>query len=369
MRTIVLTSNVLWSLTQFRSDLIRALSRRFNVHCVADEDAFSQQNRRIIEEAGATFHHVAIKRKGLNPLTDLLYLLRVLKTYRAIKPDLIMHYSIKPNIYGSIAARLLGIPTFAMVTGLGSAFLNHPMLATLVKRLYRFALAKNARVLFLNRDDMAFFTAHKLIKPQQAFLLPGEGIDTSAYLPAPKNDKNSPVTFLMVARLLKDKGVMEYVECARTLKNARFLLAGAVDRGNPSAIAETQLQGWIEEGVVRYLGTTEHIGQFFTLCDVVVLPSYREGLSRVLLEACSCEKFIITTDIPGCRELCIEGENGLLCEKADGASLADAMSKAIALGVDALALKGKAGRPLVETTYATQQVLDAYDALIAEVLP
>lgn len=370
MKKIILSTNVIWAMTQFRYDLILELQKEYKVFCLADLDDFSENSLPLINKLEVEFIRVPISRKSINIFKDLRYFFTILRIYFMLKPDLIIHYSIKPNIYGSIAAKLLNIPSFAVITGLGSSFIKNNFLTTIVKLMYSVSLKNTYKVIFLNRDDLDFFLEQKIIPIKISFLMPGEGVNVDYYKPCTKKN-NAKISFLMVARLLKDKGVYEYINAIKQLGNKdgiEFLLAGMLDENNPTGITQEELKKWINEGLIQYLGKTDDIREFFKLCDVVVLPSYREGLSRVLLEANCCEKFIITTNIPGCKELCIDGKNGFLANAYDSYSLKSVIEKTIELDYDSLKHMGEYGRLLIQENYSSTIVNNLYLHLIKKVL-
>ena len=369
MKKILLNSNILWTITQFRKDLIMELNKNYEVVCVADNDDFSDNSVEIIETLGIEYVRIKLNRKGVNPFGDFFYFLELLKLYKKIKPDLVIHYTIKPNIYGSLAAKILKIHSFAVVSGLGSTFIKDNFLTKIITTLYKVALSKTQKVLFLNQDDREIFLKLNIIKEKQSLVLPGEGVDADYYRGCDaKNHNESKITFLMIARLLKDKGVYEYIEAIKNIKskNVQFLLAGVFDKDNPTSIKEQELQKWIDDKTVTYLGKTDNVKEFFQQADVIVLPSYREGLSRVLLEACCCEKFIVASDIAGCKELCVDGHNGFLALPKDTASLTSALNKTINLTKEERVSKGKLGRELVINHYSSSIVNGVYKKLIEE---
>ncbi len=369
MKTILLNSNTLWSIVQFREELIKELQQKYRVVCVAGYDDFATDSYTKIKELGVKLFQLKMHRKGINPFEDFLYCVKLLRLYRKICPDLIFHYTIKPNIYGSMIAKILKIPSVPIVSGLGSAFVKKTFVTKIVEMLYAIAIGNLERVLFLNAHDRDEFIKRHIITHSQALLWPGEGVNTAVYTPCPKESfmPTNEIVFLMVSRLLRDKGVYEYIQAIRLLPkgtHAQFLLAGVFDEDNPTAISQEEVAHWEKEGYITYLGKTDDIKEFFVQCDVVVLPSYREGLSRVLLEANSCEKFIITTDVPGCRELCIDGENGFLIKPYDAVSLAKAILKTMSLEQEDLRQRAHYGRLLVMQTYSSQIVNQYYTDLI-----
>ena len=372
MKKIVIHSNIIWTISNFRRDLIRDLKDRgFDVLCVAARDRFSDASETVLAELGARFIPVEMDRKGVNPLRDLLYMMRLYRIYRREAPDLALHFTVKPNIFGTLTAKILGIPVINTVNGLGSGMIGGGMLARLLERLYRFSFRFSDRVLFQNREDLAFFRERGLLGNTPCGYVPGSGIDTACFDGCERKREKGEILFLMVARLLKDKGVYEYIEACRSLRRqypaVRCLLGGVLDPGNPSAVREEELADWIREGIVEYLGQTDEIREFFSRTDVVVLPSYREGLSRVLLEAASCRKPIVTTDVPGCRDVVIEGESGYLCAPQSAESLAEALAK-MAASASEFPKMGERGRRHVEEHFSAAMVNRIYFEAMEEVM-
>ena len=363
-RRVVLAANSSWNIVNFRSGLIRALKAAgYEPVVVAPADPGDEHR---IAEMGVERVVIDIERSGVNPLADL----RLLGAYRRILNDLrpfaYLGFTIKPNIYGGIAARLASVPLIANISGLGTAFIKQGALLALVSRLYRFALKRAAVTFFQNPDDLELFVKRRLVTRAQAQLLPGSGVDLDRFQPvaAPAG----PTTFLFIGRLLADKGVWEFVQAARIVRadvpGVRFQLLGRLDEGNRSAIARADLDRWIAEGSIEYLGETEDVRPFIAQATAVVLPSYREGLPRSLLEAAAMARPLIATDVPGCRELVDPGANGFLCQARDSASLAKAMKALIKTSADERARMGAASRRMVEDGYSETVVIGAYlDAL------
>jgi len=293
--------------------------------------------------------------KGLNPISDLLMKIRLSGLYGEINPDLILHYTIKPVIYGSLAATKLGIPFVNNITGLGTAFIKQNWVTWLVKQLYRRSQKKADFVFFQNAEDKELFSRGKLIPenvPQE--VIPGTGIDTDHFQLSPYPAKN-PVTFLLIARMLWDKGVGEFVEAARQIKtefsDVRFQFLGFLDVRNRTAISHEQMQIWEEQGVIDYLGETDDVRPYIADVDCVVLPSYREGLPRTLLEAAAMGRPIIATDVTGCREVVDHGVNGYLCKARDANDLAEKMKDMIKLSINERQEMGLRGWEKVEKEF------------------
>jgi glycosyltransferase involved in cell wall biosynthesis len=366
-KKILLCSNILWTITQFRLGLIKALvDAGYEVVCVADTDDFSVLSETKISDAGARFVRLVMNRKGTNPISDLMYLFKLKKIIKIEKPVIVINYTIKPVIYGSISARLLHIPSLAVTTGLGFVFNSNNFLTRITRLLYKFSLRFPSKVFFLNIDDREIFLKNKIIPNEKASLLPSEGIDTDFYQPILNSSKEKKITFLLIARLLWEKGVGEYVEAARILRsddkiNARFLLIGYIDSDNPGGINKTQIQQWSDEGIVEYRGITEDIRNIISESDCIVLPSYyREGVPRTLLEAASMAKPIITTNNVGCREVIDDGINGFICKSKDSKNLSEVIRKMIQLTPEEREKMGQSGRNKILNQFDEKIVINIY---------
>ena len=363
-RRVVLAANSSWNIVNFRAGLIRALKREgYEPVVVAPLDEAAESR---MGELGVERIVVGIERSGLNPIADLRLLGEYRRILKRLRPAALLGFTIKPNIYGCIAARSLGIAAIANISGLGTVFIKRGLLLAFVTRLYRLGLSRAAVVFFQNPDDRALFIERTMVRPEQARLLPGSGVDLDRFAPAPQ--PLGPPTFLLIARLLGDKGVREFVEAARSLRaelpDARFQLLGPIDEGNRTAIARAEIDAWVGQGVVDYLGETDDVRPFVAAASAVVLPSYREGLPRSLLEAAAMARPLITTDVPGCREVVEDGINGFLCEVRDSESLAKAMRKLAEMPVSKRSAMGDAGRRKVQEQFSETVVIRAYlDAL------
>ncbi len=298
------------SLTNFRGSLIKAIAAKgAKVYAAANGgDAYIETK---LLEMGVEYYPIRIKRAGVNPLVDLFTIADLINLMRRVKPSIVLSYTIKPIIYGGLAARICGVKNiFSMIEGLGHVFmpyesLSHALSSIVARWLYRVGLLSCKRVFFLNPDDLNQFVQERYVSKQKAILLNGIGVDLQYYAKE-ELPESSCVRFLMITRLLRDKGVREYVEAARivrtTYQNAEFVLAGDLD-DNPSSIGKEELDLWQEEGIINYVGHVDDVRPLFRNCHVYVLPSfYREGTPRTVLEAMSSGRAIITTDMPGCRE-------------------------------------------------------------------
>jgi glycosyltransferase involved in cell wall biosynthesis len=347
---ILLISRCAWTLYNFRAGLIAELvDRGHTVVCAGRADGFEER----IRAAGAEFSALPVSGQGISPAGDLKLLLAIYRLIRQTKPDIVHLFTIKPVIYGAVAAKLAGAKKIiSTVTGLGFVFTREKgsWLRLLVETMYRVALLFPETVFFLNPQDRAVFVDSKLVSPSKALLLPGEGVDCSHFAPVPLPEGEKPYTVLMIARLLKDKGVLEFAGAARLVRqkapDARFLLLGPVDTHNPSALNEQEIAAMQQDGAVELLGRTDDVRPFIADADVIALPSYREGLPRVLLEAGAMERPVVAADVEGCRDVVVAGATGLLVPKKDEKALAEAFLELMDNAPLRRAM-GKAGRELV----------------------
>ena len=320
----------------------------------------------ILKEWQVRFLPVRIARSGVNPVTDARLFAYYRQLLKRLRPAAYLGFTIKPNVYGSLAAASLKIPVLPTVCGLGTAFLRGGMLQMVVSRLYGAAFGRRPIVFFQNADDAALFMERGIVRSGQARLVPGFGIDLDRFEPSPL--PQGPPVFLLIARLLRDKGVGEFVQAARSLrpefKDTRFQLLGAIDDGNPTAVGRVEIDQWVCEGIVEYLGETSDVRPFISASTAVVLPSYREGLPQALLEAGAIGRPAVATDVPGCRDVIVAGETGLLCRPRDAASLADGIRQMMELSHEERVAMGEAARRRVQSVFSEGLALGYYvDAL------
>lgn len=359
---IVATVNAAWNLVNFRMGVLRAImARGFEVVAVTPEDPAMRQE---LLRAGIRLVALPMDSAGMSPLRDLALVAGFRRVLARERPAAMLGYTIKPNVYGSLAARSLGIPTLNNISGLGTGFMHGGALNHIVRGLYRVGLARAHTVFFQNGEDLSQFEGLGLVRPEQAVLLPGSGIDLDHFAAAPPPDPARPPRFLLVARMLWDKGIREYVEAARIVRRehpaVRFGLLGGIGVANRTAIPAHTVQEWVREGVMDYYPSVDDVRAPMADADVIVLPSYREGTSRVLLEASALARPMITTDVPGCRDVVEHGVAGLLCQPRDVTSLAEAMRRMIGLSPAERQAMGTAARRRVERDYAEQRVIDIY---------
>jgi glycosyltransferase involved in cell wall biosynthesis len=326
---------------------------------IAPQDPAADNRMR---ELGVERIPIAVDRAGLNPLTDLRLIVRYRALLKRLRPAAYLSYTIKPNIYGSLAAGSLGIPALPNVSGLGTAFIRGGGLQALVTRLYRIGFARAPVVFFQNEEDRALFVGRGIVRRNQARVVPGSGVDLDHFAPAPLPD--GPPVFLFIGRLLRDKGVGEFVEAARSVRRdfpeARFQLLGGLDEGNRTGIRQPELDSWLAEGVVEHLGTTDDVRPYIAAATAVVLPSYREGLPRSLLEAAAMARPLIASDVPGCRDVVEDRVNGFLCKVRDHLSLAQTMRSLVEVPRKQRLGMGEAGRRKVQERFSEAFVVRAY---------
>jgi glycosyltransferase involved in cell wall biosynthesis len=359
---IAVVSNSAWYLFNFNMNLMRALQAAgYCVVAVAPADAYADR----IRAAGVDFDAVPISGSGINPFNELQAVFRLRTLFRRRRVNIVLSSTPKGNIYSALACISVSLPFLPNVSGLGRAFIRRSPITRVVQALYMLTFRRAAHVFFQNPDDMELFVRAGFVRAERSERLPGGGVDLVhfARAPLPSNAQHAPV-FLLVGRLLWDKGIGEYVAAARLVRSvfprATFRLLGFLGSNNPSAIPVEQVEAWVKEGVVEYLGPTDDVRPHVADADCVVLPSYREGVPRSLLEAAAMARPVITTNAPGCRETVIDGETGFLCRIADNADLAAKIVEFIALPASDRLAMGLRGRAFVEQHFAEHWVIDRY---------
>ncbi len=358
---ILIVANSAWNLFNFRSELIKGLIEKgYEVIALAPPDKFVNK----VISLGCGYIPVLINRKGINPISNLRLLCRFFFEFHKIKPDFVLTFTIKPNIYGSIAAHILGITVINNISGLGSVFIKNGLLASLVKILYKIALSKSKHIFFQNEDDRDLFCKYGLVNQSNSSRLPGSGIDLEFFSAINLPEVGQKIKFLLIARILCDKGVREFVDAARMLNkiksNLEFCILGPIDLENPSAIPLWQIDVWVAEGIINYLGELEDVRGEIALAHCIVLPSYREGVPRSLLEAAAMMRPIIASDVPGCRDVVSHGLNGYLCKPKDYLDLADMMLQIAQMPYEDLKNMGVASRDKVVREFDINIVLNKY---------
>ncbi|WP_173021571.1 glycosyltransferase family 4 protein [Lewinella sp. W8] len=362
---IALVVNAAWNVVNFRMPLLRALrdaGHQLLVVCPEDPAVVS------IKQEGFRFLPLTtLERKGQNPLTDMRLLRELARIYRQEQIDLALQYTIKPVIYGSLAAPRTGTRVINTITGLGYAFINDGITQKIVKRLYRLALARAYRTFFQNEDDLNLFQQQRLIDPGSALLVPGSGVNTRHFgLTEITPEQQQRVLF--IGRLLVDKGIYEFVEAASRLREKypalTFTVVGAIDPNNPASVPSAVLEQWVNAGIIDYRGQLSDVRTAIAEAGLVVLPSYREGLPRVLLEAGAMGRPVVTTDVPGCRAVARPGLNGWIVPHKRADKLAEAIAVAVQLPHWEFVRIGLNGRKVIEDHYAEEHVIAVYRELI-----
>lgn len=363
---VLLVSRCSWTFYNFRAGLAKVLlSRKFDV---IGGGAGGDHYQEKIASLGIPFKNLPVDMRGINPLADLRLIYALFCWYREEHPDVVHHFTIKPVIYGSIAARLAGVPRIVnTITGLGYVYTERKgMLRLLVDQLYKLALRFAHHVFFQNEDDRTLFVQRGLVDPKKTAIVPGSGVDIRKF---DVNDGERSrtlaahdVVVLMSSRLLRDKGIYEFVDAARIVSRSAagviFRILGEIDRRNPTAVSPDEVKAWEQEGIVRWLGHTDDVRPHVASSDIVVLPSYREGTPRSLLEASAMSKPVIATNVTGCREVVDDGVTGLLVPVRDSLRLADAILK-LAHDPEMRLRMGAAGRKKIEATYDERYVIEA----------
>lgn len=360
MAKILILGSHAESLIIFRLDMLRALVVQHEViACVPNASQAIQQK---LADLGIAYLDVNLNRTGLNPFYDLGTIFQLYKIFKLIKPDQVFAYTGKPVIFGSIAAKLAGVPQiYSMITGLGSYFIHQDfkswVIGKIMRTLYKIALCFNTKVFFHNPDDIADFAKYKIFNdPSRTVLTNGSGVNLAHFsqLPLPSDH----IRFLLITRFIAAKGVMEYLTVAKQLKqiypHVEFLLVGWFENKD-EAIHPSVIQQYIDEGVIQYLGKLDDVRPALARSSVFVLPSYREGTPKTVLEAMACGRAIISTDVPGCRETVVVGENGFLVPARDIAALRSSIEKFI-MNPTIIATMGQRSRDLAEAKYDVNKV-------------
>lgn len=355
--TFILVSPKNRTAYNFRGDLLRAISASgYDTVVTGPNDEGVER----ITATGARFHRIPLDKSGLNVGADLRYLTRLWRLFRLERPQVVLGYTVKPVTYGAIAAKLAGVPRIVvMVTGAGYAFTARSakarLLRALVSALYRIAFACADVVIFQNPDDQREFTERALVRASKTRLVNGSGVNLDQFQPAPYPQRP---TFFMLSRILRSKGVEEYLVAARALKakhpDVRFMLLGAIEN-QPDSLTQADLAPYLDDGTIEYFGETDDVASYYRECSVYVLPSYREGTPRTVLEAMAMARPIVTTDAPGCRETVIGGRNGFLVPVGDPNALADRLAWFVA-HPDHVAVMGRESRVLCSERFDVREV-------------
>lgn len=358
---ILFSDNTLWGLLNFRMGVIMHLMEQGNeIVLVAPEDDLCD-----ISQIPSTVKYfpILLSRTGTNPLKDFKYYNQLKKIYKQEKPDYIFHYTIKPNIYGTYAAKSLKIPSSMMIAGLGHIFNKNTLSSFVAQTMYKFAICYSKKILVLNRENYEKLLKYNFVKKKKIVLLEGgEGVNVDQFVPSVKNDNK--IVFIMICRILYEKGYKEYIGAATALRSlAEFHLMGPID-SHPTAVKRETIDADVAAGIIKYIDYSPDVISQIAHSDCIVLPSYNEGLSRVLMEGLAMGKPLITTDIAGCRETVMEGVNGFICEPRSIESLTEACRKFLNLSKMSRNQMGNQSRKLAMNTFDEKIVFSKYDAIL-----
>lgn len=361
-KKIAILLNTSWYIYNFRKNLIKALiEREYQIHAIAPIDDYSEK----LKELGCEYHNIEMDSKSKNPVKDIQLLSRISKKLAEIKPDVLLNFTIKPNVYGSLAANRLKIPCVNNVAGMGTLFTDGFFSRTILKTLFKISQKKAHTVFFQNPDDFEELTKRNIVKKEIARLLPGSGVNLKQFYYTPLTEKKN-VIFLLIARMIYPKGIEELVKAAEKLKNKGYnnfevQLLGELGINNPFAIPKEKIDEFSKISYIKYLGKTDDVKAVIQQSDIVVLPSYyREGTPKSLLEALAVGRPIITTNMPGCKETVKNGYNGFLCKPKSVEDLADKMEQFINLNFEEKQAMGKKSRKLAEKKYDEKIVIESY---------
>ncbi len=365
---IAILCNTSWNIFNFRMNLIKALQEKgHEITLLAPKDEYTDS----IKKKGILFEEVKMNIKGQNPFQDARLILTYRTIFKRIDPDLLLTYTIKPTIYGNIAARFGNSKVISNVTGLGTIFIK-PSFATFVAAtLYKIAFKKCHKVFFQNKTDYRFFRKKGFVKPLQCDIVPGSGIDVRKFKVDTRSFDKSLLKILFVGRVIRDKGVVEFLEAAKEVKsnnpNTAFYVVGKIGYENKTALSLGEFQSYVDQGIVNHIEHTDDMIGIYKEMDIMVLPSYREGMSRALLEAASMKMPIIATDVPGCREIVTQGVNGYLVKVKSIEDLTDKLRRMLSLSEDQLVKMGLESRALVEKEFSEHLVIEKYLEAISSV--
>lgn len=363
-KTIALSANSSWYLYNFRQSTIKkAISEGYKVLCISPMDNYSLK----LEDLGCMYYELNFNSKSINPFLDLILLYKFFKLYKLLRPDVAFHFTIKNNIYGTIASRFLGIPSINNISGLGTAFLSFSLSLLIVKFLYKISQPFAHKVFCQNIEDYNYLISKNLVQKEKLDLLPGSGVDLqrfNAELKSKKIRKESIFTFLYAGRMLKDKGILELVkafsELSKVNKKCKLILCGFTDVDNNSAITEDELDLISNISNIEWIGSTDRIENILLSADCVVLPSYREGMPKILLEAGAMGLPSLASDVPGCRNVIQDEVNGLLFKPKSANSIKESMYKILKMSDSEISKMGLNARKIVEEQFDEQIVINKF---------
>lgn len=359
-KKIAFVGNTSFSMYNFRLGVMRHFMKDYEVVVIAPEDEYSK----FFEKEGIRYIPISMETRGTNIISDMRLMKKLYRCYKKERFDFVFHYTIKPVIYGSIACRLLSIRCISVVTGLGYAFMKENSLNKLVKVMYKVALRKVCEVWFLNQDDCEVFINSKIVDKSNTYILNSEGVDMSHFCYMEKKADDGKFHYLLIARLIEEKGVREYAEAAKKLKakykDMVFSLLGKIDSGVNGNISSDEVDEWVKDGFIDYKGYSFEVRQYIADADCIVLPSYREGVPRCLMEAMSMKKPIITTNSVGCIELIEDGVNGYMVKPRSSDDLMEKMERFYCLSEEERTAMGQAGHDIISRRFDEKIIISNY---------
>lgn len=365
---IAFVTNTCWNVFNFREGLVKFLiDRGDEVISLAPWDEYAKE----IEKWGVKFIETPLDQTGTNPIKDLAYLRRIKNIFSAERPDVALCFTIKSNIYASLAGKMTSVPTICNVSGLGTVFLVKGFFGKIAIWLYRFAFRYSSHIFFQNSDDKELFRSNVAIDEGRIGVLPGSGIDLSKFNYS-ETKISAPTQFLMIARVIEEKGVREYAEAARLLmqesEDVVFTLIGALDESHSRSVPKEEVEAWVSKGHIKYYPHSNDITSLLDDAEVVILPSYREGTPRTLLEAAAKGRALLTSDVPGCREVVKDGQNGFLFKVKSAESIAEKAREYLSLSVEEKLALGRSSRKIAEETFDENLVIGAYVDAIGQMV-
>lgn len=359
--TIAIIYNATHHVLLFKAELIKSIKKNgYRVVVLASVDNYTEKLKDIVDE----FHEIKLDSSGVNPIKDTYLIFQIYNICKIIKPTAVLNFTIKPVIYGTFVARLLGgVPVINTITGLGTAFISTGFTNKVAKCFYKFTFKHSHLVFFQNPDDQQFFKELNIISRDNTKLVSGSGVDLVKFKPI-KNKKRENIKILFIGRIIADKGIYELIESAKIIKkeysNVTFILMGMLGVKNRTSISKNEVDNWVNNGLIEFIPFKDDIRCILGDSDLVVLPSYREGTPKTLIEAASMGKPLIATNVPGCREVVIDEVNGFLCQVKNSASLANKIKKFIELDYSRKIEMGKKSRELAEEKFDIIKVNNCY---------
>ncbi len=368
---IAIVVNSAWGAYNFRFNLANSLRQLGHdvVFIFKYDNDYSEKLQKDFK-----CYDLQMNSSSISPLQNIKTLVNLINIYKKVKPDIVCHFTIKPNIYGSIAAKVCSIPSIGNITGLGTLFIKASAATYFAKKLYKLSLMFPNKVFFQNKSDQQYFIDNKMVQKSIVGLLPGSGVDIEKFKPIKVASQKEKFIFLLVSRLLKDKGVYEFIDAIKIIrktyskKQVEFQILGDASSDNKTAIHHSKLESWINDGLINYLGVTDKVEEFISRCDCVVLASYREGMPRSILEAFSMGKPAIVSNVPGCVDIVDHMVNGLICEVKSPQDLAKNMVLMINTSQESRDKMGKRGREKIENLFDEKIVINAYIDMINKIM-